>query len=132
MTSQNVETFLKYFGFTLLHLSLRLSIHEGIVRDIFILSKIGQPRPPFLFIFVLLKHKFYRKTAHFSGISTRIVGVEGHLTTTTARESSLILPSSKSCYWSHQNAATTVAYDVTQSLQTKIPVKAFSLFRCQA
>ena len=43
----------------------------------------------FLFIFVLFKHKFYRKTVGVSGIRTRIVGVEGkhadHLTTTTAQ-----------------------------------------------
>ena len=43
---------------------------------------------PFLFVFVLFKHKFYRKTACFSRIRTRIVRVEGehadHLTTTTA------------------------------------------------
>ena len=42
----------------------------------------------FLFIFILFKHKFYRKTAGINGIQTRIVRVEGehadHLTTTTA------------------------------------------------
>ena len=47
-----------------------------------------QPRPLFLFIFVLFKHNLYRKTVGVSGIRTRIVGVEGehadHLTTTTA------------------------------------------------
>ena len=41
----------------------------------------------FLFVFVLFKHKFYRKTVDVSGIGARIVGVEGehadHLTTTT-------------------------------------------------
>ena len=41
----------------------------------------------FLFIFVLFKHKFYRKTVGFSGIQTRNVKVVGehadHLTTTT-------------------------------------------------
>ena len=46
----------------------------------------GQLRP-FLFIFVLFNHNFYRK--NFSEIRTRIVGVEGkyydHLTTTTAQ-----------------------------------------------
>ena len=48
----------------------------------------GQPGL-FLFIFVLFKHKFYRKTVGFSGIRTGIVRLEGehadHLTTTTAR-----------------------------------------------
>ena len=47
----------------------------------------GQPRP-LLFIFVLFKHKFYRKTVDVSRIRTRIVRVEvehaDHLTTTTA------------------------------------------------
>ena len=42
-----------------------------------------------LYIFVLFKHKFYRKTASFCGIRTRIVRREGekadHLTTTTAK-----------------------------------------------
>ena len=47
------------------------------------------PTPaPFQFIFVLFKHKFYRKTVVVSRILTRIVGVEGkiadRLTTTTA------------------------------------------------
>ena len=45
----------------------------------------------FLFIFVHFKHKLYRKTIGFSGIQTRIVGVEGEhadlLTTTTAQGS---------------------------------------------
>ena len=31
----------------------------------------------FLFVFVRLKHKLYRKTVGISGIQTRIVGVEG-------------------------------------------------------
>ena len=43
----------------------------------------------FLFIFVLFKHNIIEKTLGFSGIRTRIVGVEGehadHLTTTTAQ-----------------------------------------------
>ena len=43
----------------------------------------------FLFIFVLFKHNFTDKTVGFSGIRTRIDGVEGehtdHLTTTTAQ-----------------------------------------------
>ena len=56
----------------------------------------GQSRP-FLFIFVLFKHKFYRKTVDVSGIRTLIIGVEGehadHLITTTA-------PLSDS-YWSN-------------------------------
>ena len=43
----------------------------------------------FLFIFILFKHKFYRKTVGVSGIRTEIIGVEGehadHLTTTTAQ-----------------------------------------------
>ena len=42
----------------------------------------------FLFIFVLFKHKFYKKTVGYSGIQTWIVAVEGkhadHSTTTTA------------------------------------------------
>ena len=42
----------------------------------------------FLFIFVLFKHNITEKTVYFSGIQTRIVGVEGecadHLITTTA------------------------------------------------
>ena len=42
----------------------------------------------FLFISILFKHKYYRKTLCFSKIRTRIVRVEGdladHLTTTTA------------------------------------------------
>ena len=46
-------------------------------------------RLPFLFIFVPFKHKFSRKTLGFSGIRTRIVGIEGkhadHLTTTTTQ-----------------------------------------------
>ena len=44
----------------------------------------------FLFIFILFKHKFYRKNVGFSLIRTRIVRVEGeladHLTNTTAQE----------------------------------------------
>ena len=32
-----------------------------------------------MFIFVVSKHKFYRKTVSFRGIQTRIVGVEGKL-----------------------------------------------------
>ena len=49
----------------------------------------GQPWP-LLFIFVLFKHKFYKKnTVDVSGIRTRIVGLEGeyldHLTTPTAQ-----------------------------------------------
>ena len=47
----------------------------------------GQPRPLFLFIFVL---HYYIKTVGFRAIWTRIVGVEGehadHLTTTTAHQ----------------------------------------------
>ena len=48
----------------------------------------------FLFIFVLFKHKFYRKNVGISVIQTRIFRYEGkhadHLTTTTAlRASSL-------------------------------------------
>ena len=44
----------------------------------------------FLFIFVLFKHNYSEKIVGFSGIRTRIVGVEGehadHLTTTTAQK----------------------------------------------
>ena len=43
---------------------------------------------PFLFIIVLFNHTFTEKTVGFSGIQTRIVGVQGghadHLTVTTA------------------------------------------------
>ena len=49
----------------------------------------------FLFIFVLFKHKFYRKAVDISGIRTRIVGVEGehaeYLTTTTAPLTSTLM-----------------------------------------
>ena len=50
----------------------------------------GQPWPGLLFfIFVLFKHKFYRKTVGFSGIQTWIVRIEGkhadHLSNPTAR-----------------------------------------------
>ena len=52
----------------------------------------GQPPTPFLFIFVLVKHKFYpppkKKPVGFSGTRFSIVKVEGehayHLTTSTA------------------------------------------------
>ena len=48
----------------------------------------------FLFIFVLFKHKLYKKTVGFSGIQTRIVRVEGehadHLTTTAAHKSQIL------------------------------------------
>ena len=44
----------------------------------------------FLIIFVLFKHKFFRKTVGVNRIRTRIIGVEGehadHLTTTSAQE----------------------------------------------
>ena len=44
----------------------------------------------FLFIFVSLKHKFYRETVGLRSIRTKIVGVEDehsdHLTTNTAQE----------------------------------------------
>ena len=50
--------------------------------------RMGQPRP-LLFICVLFKQKFNRKTVGVSGIRTWIIGVEGekadHLTTTTAK-----------------------------------------------
>ena len=43
----------------------------------------------FLFIFILFKHKFYRKTVGFSRIRTQIIRVEcehaDHLATTTAQ-----------------------------------------------
>ena len=42
----------------------------------------------YLFIFILFKCKFYRKTVGFSGVRSRIVGIEGkhadHLTTITS------------------------------------------------
>ena len=50
----------------------------------------------FLFIFVLFKHNTIEKTLGFSGIRTRIVGVEGehadHLTTTTAPAQDMLAP----------------------------------------
>ena len=51
------------------------------------LKKVGQPRPLFVY-FRSFQTQYYRKTLGFSGIRTRIVGVEGehadHLTTTSA------------------------------------------------
>ena len=50
--------------------------------------KVGQPLPLFVY-FCSLQTQYYRKTVGFSGIRTRIVGVEGehtnHLITTTAQ-----------------------------------------------
>ena len=58
--------------------------------------KRGQLRPLYLFIFVRFKQNFYIKTVGFSGIQTRIVGVEGehvdHLPTTTAQSDLELLP----------------------------------------
>ena len=52
--------------------------------------KSGSTTASFLLIFVLFKHKSYRKNWDFGGIQTRIVGGEGkhadHLTTTTAQQ----------------------------------------------
>ena len=39
--------------------------------------KSGQTLAPFLFIFVLFEHTITEKTVGFSGIRTRIIGVEG-------------------------------------------------------
>ena len=55
-----------------------------------LIKKINGPTPAsFLLIFVLFKHKFYRKTVDVSGIQIRNIRVEGehadHLTTTTAQ-----------------------------------------------
>ena len=58
-------------------------------QKLMFIPKMGQP-DLFMFIFYLFKHKFYRITVGFSGIRTRIVGIEGepadHLTTTTAKQ----------------------------------------------
>ena len=56
----------------------------------FFFLKSGPTPASFLFIFVLFKHNYSEKIVGFSGIQTRIVGVEGehadHLTTTTAQK----------------------------------------------
>ena len=59
-------------------------------RDNVFLKKMGQPQHLFCFFLFFSNTKFSVKTVDFSGIRTRIVGLEGehagHLTTTTARE----------------------------------------------
>ena len=67
-------------------LSLRLGIST---RQGMLFLKNGPTLANFLFIFVLFKHKFYKKNCRLLWDSNRIVGIKGehadHLTTTTAQ-----------------------------------------------
>ena len=63
----------------------------------------------FLFIFVLFKYKFYRKSVDFSGIWTRIVGVEGEHDDHRPGPYSMSV-----CYWSLQSNSFLVICSVTR------------------